>query len=129
MKIKQVCDHTGLTARTVRFYSERGLIHPRRYVQNERNYYEYSVEDVRTLMRINALRQAEFSLEEISCMMQNTQEARAVIALHIQKLEAHEKRMAQLLDCMKTLSDQPNMNFETFADAMKKTEQEEGKAL
>ena len=66
MKIKQVCALSGLTARAVRFYCERGLIHPTSYELNGRNYYEYSQEDVRTLRRVGTLRRAEFSLEEIS---------------------------------------------------------------
>jgi len=118
MKIKQVCDQTGLTARTVRFYSERGLIHPTCYVQNERNYYEYSPEDVQALRRVSVLRQAEFSLEEIGRMMCNANEAREIVLDHIRKLTEREARTAQLLVHMKKLCDQPALNFETFADAL-----------
>ena len=28
MKIKEICQKTGLTERTIRYYIERGLIHP-----------------------------------------------------------------------------------------------------
>lgn len=118
MKIKQVCEQTGLTARTVRFYSERGLIHPRRYEQNERNYYEYSVEDVRSLLRISTLRQAEFSLEEISRMMHDAQAARRIITLHMQRLSEREARTVKLLKNMEELCRQPDIDFETFADAL-----------
>lgn len=118
MKIKQVCALTGLTARTVRFYCERGLIHPTSYEQNDRNYYEYSQDDVRILRRVGTLRRAEFSLEEIGCMMQDEEKVGAIIASHMQKLRDREARTEQLLYKMQSLCDQPNVNFAAFADAL-----------
>lgn len=118
MKIKQVCALTGLTARTVRFYCERGLIHPAVYEQNDRNYYEYSQEDVRILRRVGTLRRAEFSLEEISCMMQDEESAGAIILSHMQKLREREARTEQLLHKMQTLCEHAPVNFAAFADAL-----------
>ncbi len=118
MKIKQVCALTGLTARTVRFYCERGLIHPAVYEQNDRNYYEYSQEDVRILRRVGTLRRAEFSLEEISCMMQDEKSVGAVISSHMQKLREREERTEQLLHKMQTLSEDAALDFAAFADAL-----------
>lgn len=118
MKIKQVCALTGLTARTVRFYCERGLIHPAIYEQNDRNYYEYSQEDVRILRRVGTLRRAEFSLEEISCMMQDKANVGSIIASHMQKLREREIRTQQLLDKMQTLYEKSSADFAAFADAL-----------
>lgn len=118
MKIKQVCALTGLTARTVRFYCERGLIHPAIYEQNDRNYYEYSQEDVRILRRVGTLRRAEFSLEEISCMMQDKANVGAIISSHMQKLREREIRTQQLLDKMQTLYEKSSADFAAFADAL-----------
>jgi len=118
MKIKQVCALTGLTARTVRFYCERGLIHPAIYEQNDRNYYEYSQEDVRILRRVGTLRRAEFSLEEISCMMQDEANVGAIISSHMQKLREREIRTQQLLDKMQTLYEKSSADFAAFADAL-----------
>lgn len=121
MKIKQVCAKTGLTARTVRFYSERGLIHPLCYEQNERNYYEYSEADVLTLKRVSILRQAEFSLEEIGRMMQNAQEAQRIAQMHMQKLAAREERTARMLAHMQKLCSRPDIDFAAFADALEES--------
>ena len=118
MKIKQVCDQTGLTARTVRFYSERGLIHPTCYEQNERNYYEYSPEDVQILRRVSVLRKAEFSLDEIRRMMCSAQEARRIVLSHMQKLKEREERTARMLVYMQKLCDRSDIDFETFANAL-----------
>lgn len=118
MKIKQVCALSGLTARAVRFYCERGLIHPTSYELNGRNYYEYSQEDVRTLRRVGTLRRAEFSLEEISSMMQDEKCVQKVIETHMQKLHEREMRTEAMLQKMQSLCNTPHMNFHAFADAL-----------
>ena len=118
MKIKQVCALTGLTARTVRFYCERGLIHPAIYEQNDRNYYEYSQADVLILRRVGTLRRAEFSLEEISCMMQDETKVNAIVKNHMQKLREREVRTQQLLNKMQMLCEDASADFAAFADAL-----------
>lgn len=118
MKIKQVCALSGLTARAIRFYCERGLIHPISYERNDRNYYEYSQEDVRILRRVGTLRRAEFSLEEIGSMMQDEACVQQVVRDHMQKLREREMRTEMMLKKMQTLCETPDMDFAAFADAM-----------
>lgn len=76
------------------------------------------MEDVRSLLRISTLRQAEFSLEEISRMMHDAQAARRIITLHMQRLSEREARTVKLLKNMEKLCRQPDIDFETFADAL-----------
>lgn len=38
MKLKEVCEKTGLTQKTIRFYEERGLIAPSHSTKNGRSY-------------------------------------------------------------------------------------------
>ena len=49
MKIKEVCERTGLTERTVRFYMQKGLIAPKGEWRNGREYSEFSETDVEML--------------------------------------------------------------------------------
>lgn len=49
MKLKEGCDRTGLTKRTVRFYEEKELLVPQKTYKNGREYREYSEEDVARL--------------------------------------------------------------------------------
>lgn len=44
MKIKEVCERTGLTRRAVRFYEEKGLISPE--IREENEYRDYTETDV-----------------------------------------------------------------------------------
>lgn len=68
MKIKEVCEQTGLTERTVRFYMQKGLIDPRREWRNGREYSDFAGEDVETLRAIATLRELSFSIEDILAM-------------------------------------------------------------
>lgn len=66
MKIKAVCEATGLTDRTVRFYIEEGLVTPK-YQQNYlgRKTFDFSDEDIKTLESIAIFRKYGFSVAEI----------------------------------------------------------------
>ena len=71
MKIKNVCECTGLTDRTIRYYIEENLISPE-YTQsyNGRRTFEFSSEDVELLKQISVLRTFNFTIEEI-CAIKN----------------------------------------------------------
>ena len=69
MKISDVCQKTGLTRRAVRFYEEKGLIRPKSEDRNGRNFREYDDEDARRLSAVADLRKLEFSVDEISVMI------------------------------------------------------------
>lgn len=118
MKIKQVCEQTGLTARAVRFYCERGLVHPAVYSANARNYYEFSSENVQMLRRICILRQADFSLDEIEQMMRAPQQMMAVVRSHMQRLAGQAHKTAAILRCLQALEIQAPPDFNAFADAL-----------
>ena len=66
MKIKEICQKTGLTDRTVRYYIEEGLISPF-YTENYlgRKSFDFSEEDLKRLKNIATLRAFGFSVEEI----------------------------------------------------------------
>ncbi len=69
MRMKTVCEQTGLTDRAVRYYIEEGLIEPE-YIENYigRRAYAFSEEDVAALRDIVVLRKYGFSVAEIKQM-------------------------------------------------------------
>ena len=69
MKIKEICQKTGLTDRTVRYYIEEGLISPF-YTENYlgRKSFDFSPEDLERLNCIATLRAFGFTVEEIRGM-------------------------------------------------------------
>lgn len=72
MKIKTVCELTGLTDRSVRYYIEEHLITPA-YTENYlgRKSFDFSAEDVQLLKNISVFRKFGFSIAEIKQMLIN----------------------------------------------------------
>lgn len=68
MQIKEVCERTNLSRRTIRYYEEEGLISPETETRNGRTYRNYSEADIEELLIIASLRKAWFSIEEIKTM-------------------------------------------------------------
>lgn len=97
MKLKEVCELTGLSKKTIRFYEEKHLIFPEVRYQNGRNFREYSQKNVEDLLEIATLRKALFSIEEIYMMQQEPEEIADI-------LNAHAHRTKELYDHLKFLN-------------------------
>lgn len=93
VKMKEICEKTGLTERAVRLYCERGLIKPESYTQNDREYLVFGERDERALRCIAILRSADFSLEEIQTMQNEPFLIEKTVREHTAKLmkESAEK--------------------------------------
>lgn len=78
MKIKQVCELTGLTDRAIRFYIEEGLVTPA-YTENYlgRKSFTFTEEDAQRLKDIIVLRKFGFSIEEIKLIQTDPAAGRA----------------------------------------------------
>lgn len=63
MRIKEVEERTGLTAKAIRLYESKGLLKPAR--QSENDYRDYTEEDVARLKTIAILRKLDVSIAEI----------------------------------------------------------------
>ena len=100
MKIKTVCDLTGLTARTVRVYIDEQLIAPE-FTENYlgRRSFEFSQSDIAALQNIATLRKYGFSIDEIRNILLDSQTSIAIIEnvkqrTKIQADEYHERLKA-----------------------------------
>ena len=91
MKMREVCARTGLTDRTVRYWTEQGLLNPYREEQNGRLYFRFTEEDVAALERIALLRQAGFSIGQIGEMQKDP----AAIAPALRELGESLRRQRQ----------------------------------
>ncbi|MBE6693719.1 MAG: MerR family transcriptional regulator [Ruminococcaceae bacterium] len=81
MRIKAVCERTGLTDRTVRYYIEEGLISPS-YTENYlgRKTFDFSEKDISDLNDIAVLRAFGFSVEEIRDLLLHPDQSGRIIA-------------------------------------------------
>ena len=57
-KIREVCHHTGLTEKTIRFYIEQKLITPKTEAGLHYKSYRFTDRDIQLLQDISALRSA-----------------------------------------------------------------------
>lgn len=67
MTIKEVEKLTGLTAKSIRYYEDKGLLVVERNAEND--YRSYSETEVNRLRKIKLLRYLEFNVEEVKLML------------------------------------------------------------
>lgn len=97
MKLKQVCEETGLSRKTIRLYEEKGLIDPRKERMNGRDYREYSPQDVERLRMIAMLRRAWFTMDEIRQMQEDPEMIRVIFPQYRQWLRQQRRDLEKLL--------------------------------
>ncbi|MBQ7862699.1 MAG: MerR family transcriptional regulator [Clostridia bacterium] len=93
MKIKQACEITGLTDKTIRFYIDNELITPdctENYLG--RRSFTFSEENLRELDDIAILRKAGFSVAQIKEIQSEKEKSREIIA---QLIELKEKQIEE----------------------------------
>lgn len=99
MKIKEICEKTGLTDRTVRYYIEEQLISPF-YTENYlgRKSFDFSEQDLERLKHIAILRAYGFSVEEIKRLSlgEGDQIVEAVRSRTEETLDESQRRLAAL---------------------------------
>ncbi len=81
MKIKSVCELTGLTDRTIRYYIEEKLISPL-YTENYlgRKTYNFSEKDIKDLNDIAVLRKFDFTIDEIKSVIKDAETSKEILS-------------------------------------------------
>jgi len=92
LKIKEICEKTGLTDRTVRYYIEEGLISPF-YTENYlgRKAFDFSEQDLDRLKSIATLRSFGFTVEEIKALSLGDADSKQIV-------DAVKQRASESLD-------------------------------
>ena len=115
MNAKQTEDLTGISRRNLRFYEDRGLIHPSRNPDND--YRDYSEEDIKTLKTIRAMRMLDISLEEIHLYIKGEKSLDAVAAAQEQILRKKQKDLENAIRFCQELRREPE-NIEIILTRM-----------
>ena len=118
MKMIDVCRQTELSERTVRYYVQRGLLHPISGEKGERTYMDFSSADVRRLEQVAALRKAGFSIEEILNMIQSPDTIPAIVMDRRHELAQTAQDVKMLLKAFDRLQSRDCRNMETLADTL-----------
>lgn len=94
--IKELSELAGISARTLRYYDEIGLLLPLR--TNEAGYRFYGEKEVELLQQILFYRERGMSLEQIrSIVYQNDFDILSALYNHLEELENQKKRLDSLI--------------------------------
>lgn len=118
MKIKAVCERTGLSDRAVRLYIENGLLKPERTESHTgRRSFDFSEADIGRLNKIAALRAAGFSIAQIKEIQDEPAAIPRVVAEVTEKQETELRRSERVLTSLNALGDEI-ASFEELADRL-----------
>ena len=105
MNIGAAAEITGVTAKTIRYYEEIGLILPAR--RSENGYRNYADEDIQILRFIQRARRLGFSVRDVESLLtlwQDKDRASAdVKKLAIKHIDEVEKRIEEMQSIRETL--------------------------
>lgn len=118
MKIKQVCEQSGLTEKTVRFYIQQELVHPK--VENgvHRNSYTFSEKDIEELRKIAVLRRAGFSLSDIRAVQEKPELLPALLDEKVCLLSIEKQKNQNILEALSRLEPWERGDVCRLADAL-----------
>ena len=106
MNIGKAAKFSGLTVKTVRFYSDIGIIKP--YIDTNTGYREFSENDVAKLQFVGKARRFNFSIEEcrelLALYENKDRSSKEVKSLTLEKIAEIDAKLSEL----KSLKDQLN---------------------
>jgi DNA-binding transcriptional MerR regulator len=98
--VREVARFSGVTARTLRYYDEIGLLRPARLGANGYRYYEQ--EQLLRLQRILLLRELGMELAAIAAVLAGTRDQLEALRAHHQRLLADRERLDSLVRTVAT---------------------------
>lgn len=119
MKIKAVCEATGLTDRTIRYYIEEELISPA-FTENYlgRKLFDFSESTVSTLNDIAVLRKFGFSIQEIKEMLSCSDEIPRIVNELRERKQAHIDEETELLKALCQVNTTHSFTVPELADQL-----------
>jgi len=88
MTIKEIESASGIPRANIRFYESQGLISPAR---SENSYRDYSLDDLKMLLRIKLLRSLDIGIDDIKALISGDKELDSVLEAQLAQLQ-HRQR-------------------------------------
>lgn len=119
MKIGAVCQETGLTDRTIRYYIEEGLLQPA-CTQNHlgRKSFDFTREHIVLLHQISVLRKYGFSINDIKTILEDPSQTGGITGALIEKKKQTIQTEQMLLDTLLQLDKQKDYTLPELAEAL-----------
>lgn len=121
IRIKTVCQQTGLSEKAIRLYIKEGLINPQTEEGIYRNSYYFSEEDIKQLEDIAILRNAGFGISDIRQMQQHPEMLPSMIEEKQNLLSAEIYEKKRLQNALYRLSETERGTTENLAKGLKQT--------
>lgn len=120
MKIKEICELTGLTDKTVRFYIDNNLITPQ-CIQNHlgRRSFTFDEQNLDELNDIATLRKAGFSIKQIKEIQEEHEKSKYIIADIISTKENQIEESQHINQALYALDPQKSYTIKEIADALR----------
>lgn len=103
MQLKDVCFRTNLSQKTIRYYTQEGLIQPRWEYREGKYVRSYSEGDVHDLQIIASLRRAWFTIDEIRTMREQPEQLPEIVTRYVQWLRVQQQSLRGLLSAAEQL--------------------------
>lgn len=117
-KMKEVCQLTGLTEKTVRFYVDQKLVTPKTESGLHYKSYRFDDADIQRLKDISALRGAEFSVADIRRMLETPSAIPELLARKEESLADKISTLQTVRGALETLTVAERTNLTQVADAV-----------
>ena len=123
VKIKTVCEITGLTSRAIRVYIDEQLIAPR-FTENYlgRRSFEFSEDDVVALKNIAILRKYGFSIDEIRKILLDAQSSIEVIESVKSRTRDQLDEYRERLNALSRLEENKAYSVSELSEVLSQTE-------
>ena len=112
MLIGEICNKTGLSRDTIRFYEKKGLIKVTRSDSEWNNYKNYTAQNLNRLLLIKKAKGFGFTLNEICEILDlyeiNAANCSTLLTKVNQKLADIDEKIRQLQDVKKMIADKVN---------------------
>lgn len=103
MRMKELCERTGITKRNIHFYIKEELLTP--VITPENGYYDFSEEDCQKLLFIKQMRNTGMSLRTIFSILSYPVTADFYLNQHIKKLKKEQRHLEQVLISLQYIQD------------------------
>lgn len=109
MNIGEAAERSGVSAKTIRYYEQIGLIPPAQRRNN--NYRDYDERDIQTLLFISRARRLGFSLKDVENLLalwydknRASADVKAVAMVHIREIEERIQELESVRDVLQDLT-------------------------
>lgn len=119
MRIKEVCEKTGLTDKSVRYYINSGLLFPQ-FSENYagRKNFSFDESDVDRLNKIALLRKYNFTINDIKEMLENDESISSIMDKHIEALRSDAEDSSLMLNNLIRVSNGEFSGFDDFCNRL-----------